>query len=62
MQVNSSVSVETVDDSLLAGLSDTYGDRVEKVLHSLNFMGSRYYFRLNSLVSDPVAVLDEIRS
>ncbi len=62
MQASSSVSVETVDDSLLAGLSATYGDRVEKVLHSLNFMGSRYYFRLNSLVSDPVAVLDEIRS
>src|SRR3990172_1644600 len=60
--VSSPVSFENVESALLASLEAVYGSRARGVLESLGHMGDRYYFRLNSLVSDPGDTLDRIRS
>ncbi len=62
MQVSSSAGLAALDSKLVDGLASVYGSRVQRVLHSLGLMGERYYFRLNSLASDPDNILDEIKS
>ena len=60
--VSTPVSFENVQSGLLTSLETVYRGRARRVLESLGHMGDRYYFRLNSLVSDPNDTLDRIRS
>ncbi len=62
MRVSSSTDLGAVDSKLVDGLASVYGSRVQRVVQSLGLMGERYYFRLNSLASDPDNILGEIRS
>ncbi len=51
-----------LDESLLASLETVYKSRLDKILESLRRMGSRYYFRLNTLAGNDSETLEDMRS
>ncbi len=51
-----------LDELLLASLETVYNGRLDKILESLRRMGSRYYFRLNTLAGDDSETLEDMRS
>jgi 16S rRNA (cytosine967-C5)-methyltransferase len=58
--VNTSLEPAALERDLLARLAGLYGDRTERVVEALSSMGSRYYFRTNSLTCHRERVLEEI--
>ena len=51
-----------VDSDLMQTLTSVYNERTRSILESLGRMGTRYYFRLNSLAGNPSETLRAMRS
>lgn len=51
-----------IDAALGTSLKNVYDGRLENVLRALRGMGSRYYFRLNSLARSSSEILDDMRT
>ena len=51
-----------LEDGLRNELARVYGPRLDDVIEALGSMGSRFYFRLNTLRGDPETILRELAS
>jgi 16S rRNA (cytosine967-C5)-methyltransferase len=62
MTLRATSSKSCLDESLLASLETVYKSRLDKILEFLRRMGSRYYFRLNTLAGNDSETLQDMRS
>ncbi len=62
MTLTTTASRLSLDESLLASLGAVYKGRLDRILESLQTMGSRYYFRLNTLAGNESETLEDMRS
>src|SRR2546425_7313706 len=51
-----------LEDGLRNELAKVYGPRLDHVIEALGSMGSRFYFRLNTLRGDPETIIRELAS
>src|SRR5256886_14587207 len=51
-----------LEDGLRNELAKVYGPRLAHVIEALGSMGSRFYFRLNTLRGDPETIIRELAS
>ena len=62
MTLTTTASRFSLDESLLASLRTVYNGRLDRILESLQRMGPRYYFRLNTLGGNESETLEDMRS
>jgi len=51
-----------LEDGLRNELAKVYGPRLDHVIEALGSMGSRFYFRLNTLRGNPETIIRELAS